>query len=92
VTGILVSSIRVDVAGEVKKSPSFTAYCKARDINIEVVPAYNTHTFIARAEGAIRICKEKVRAFLRRANMNGTAVADVCTSSGTNKGILQNIK
>ena len=67
-TGIRVSSIRVDGAGEFKKSASFTAYCKARDINIEEVPAY-THTFNARAEGAIRICKEKVRALLRRANM-----------------------
>ena len=27
------------------------------------------HTFNARVEGAIRICKDKVRAFLRRANM-----------------------
>ena len=67
-TGIRVSSIRVDGDGEFKKSASFTAYFKARDINIEEVPAY-THTFNARAEGAIRICKEKVRALLRRANM-----------------------
>jgi hypothetical protein len=37
-------------------------------IVIEEVPAY-THTFIARVEGAIRICKDKVRAFLRSANM-----------------------
>ena len=67
-TGIRISSIRMDGAGEFRKSTSFTAYCKLHDITIEEVPAY-THTFNARAEGAIRICKEKVRALLRRANM-----------------------
>jgi hypothetical protein len=34
-------------------------YCAANSVNIEEVPAY-THAFNARAEGAIRICKEKV--------------------------------
>ena len=67
-TGLSISSIRVDGAGEFAKSANFQAYCKLRFITIEEVPAY-THTFNARAEGAIRICKEKVRALLRRANM-----------------------
>ena len=67
-TGLKISSIRADGAGEFGKSSSFQAYCKLHNITIEEVPAY-THTFNARAEGAIRICKEKVRALLRRANM-----------------------
>ena len=67
-TGIRISSIRMDGAGEFRKSTSYTAYCKLHDILIEEVPVY-THTFDARAEGAMRICKEKVRALLRRANM-----------------------
>ena len=67
-TGVKISNIRVDGAGEFGKSARFRAYCAANSINIEEVPAY-THTFNARAEGAIRICKEKVRALLRRANL-----------------------
>mgnify|MGYP003316596728 FL=1 len=67
-TGLNISSIRADGAGEFKKSASFMAYCKLKEITVEEVPAY-THTFNARAEGAVRICKEKVRALLRRANM-----------------------
>ena len=67
-TGLKISSIRADGAGEFKKSASFVAYCKLKEITVEEVPAY-THTFNARAEGAVRICKEKVRALLRRANM-----------------------
>ena len=67
-TGVKISNIRVDGAGEFAKSARFRAYCAANSINIEEVPAY-THTFNARAEGAIRICKEKVRALLRRANL-----------------------
>ena len=53
-TGIRISSIRMDGAGEFRKSTSFTAYCKLYVITIEEVPAY-THTFNARSEGAIRI-------------------------------------
>jgi hypothetical protein len=67
-TGIKVGHIRSDGAGEFARSATFQAYCKRHNIVIEEVPAY-THTFNARAEGAIRICKDKVRAFLRRANM-----------------------
>jgi hypothetical protein len=67
-TGIKVGHIRADGAGEFARSATFQAYCKRHNIVIEEVPAY-THTFNARAEGAIRICKDKVRAFLRRANM-----------------------
>ena len=47
---------------------TFRAYCRRQNVVIEEVPSY-THTFNARAEGAVRICKDKVRAFLRRANM-----------------------
>jgi hypothetical protein len=67
-TGIKVGYIRADGAGEFARSATFQAYCKRHNLVIEEVPAY-THTFNARAEGAIRICKDKVRAFLRRANM-----------------------
>ena len=67
-TGIKVGHVRADGAGEFARSSTFKAYCKRHNIVIEEVPAY-THTFNARVEGAIRICKDKVRAFLRRANM-----------------------
>jgi hypothetical protein len=67
-TGIKVGHIRADEAGELARSSIFKAYCKRHNIVIEEVPAY-THTLNARVEGAIRICKDKVRAFLRRANM-----------------------
>jgi hypothetical protein len=67
-TGIKVGHIRADSAGEFARIATFQAYCKRHNIAIEEVPAY-THTFNARAEGAIRICKDKVRAFLQRTNM-----------------------
>jgi hypothetical protein len=67
-TGIKVGHIRADGAGEFARSATFRAYCRKHNIVIEEVPAY-THTFNAQAEGAIRICKDKVRAFLPRANM-----------------------
>ena len=63
-----ISNIRVDGAGEFAKSTRFRAYCAANSINIEEVPAH-THTFNARCEGAMRICKEKVRALLLRAKL-----------------------
>jgi hypothetical protein len=66
--GIKVGHVRADGAGEFARSSTFKAYCKRHNIVIEEVPAY-THTFNDRVEGAIRICKDKVRAFLRRANM-----------------------
>jgi hypothetical protein len=67
-TGIKVGHIRADGAGEFARSAIFKAYCRRHNIIIKEVPVY-THTFTARAEGAIRICKDKVSAFLRRANM-----------------------
>jgi hypothetical protein len=67
-TGIKVGHIRDDGAGEIARSATFKVYCRRHNIVIEEVPAY-THTFNARAEGAIRICKDKVHAFLRRANL-----------------------
>ena len=60
--------IRADGAVEFARSATFQTYCKRHNIVIEEVPSYK-HTFNARAEGAIRICKDKVRAFLRRSNM-----------------------
>jgi hypothetical protein len=62
------ANLPADGAGEFARSSTFKAYCTRHNIVIEEVPAY-THTFNARVEGAIRICKDKVRAFLWRANM-----------------------
>ena len=79
-TGLKISSIRLDgrigrnaafqryCAAEFGRSAAFQRYCDLKGIVIETVPAY-THTLNARAEGAIRICKQKVRAMLRSANM-----------------------
>ena len=67
-TRIKIDSIRFDGAGEFATSANFKAFCQNNHIAMEPCAAY-THTFNARAEGAVRICKEKVRALLRRANM-----------------------
>jgi len=54
------SIMRFDDASEFGKSSSFIAYCTQDDIDRERLPLY-THIQNARAEGAIRICKEHVR-------------------------------
>jgi hypothetical protein len=56
----MISTIRFDVASEFGKSSSFIAYCTQHDIVRESLTSY-THIENARAEGAIRICKELVR-------------------------------
>jgi hypothetical protein len=61
-TGFKVGHIHADGAGEFACSATFKAYCRRHNIVIQEVQAY-THPFNARAEGAIRICKDKVRAF-----------------------------
>jgi hypothetical protein len=63
-----ISTIRFDVASEFGKSSLFIAYCTPHAIVREPVAAY-THDQNARAEGAIRICKEHVRCLLRSANL-----------------------
>jgi hypothetical protein len=50
------------------ESTSFIAYCTQYDIVREPLASY-THIQNARAEGAIRICKEHVRCLLHSANM-----------------------
>ena len=55
-----ISTIRFDGASEFGKSSSFIAYCTQHDIVREPLASY-THIQNARAEGAIRICKEHVR-------------------------------
>jgi hypothetical protein len=67
-TGTKVGHVRADGAGDFASSSTFQAYCKRHNTVIEEVPAY-THTFNARVEGASCICKDKLSAFLRRANM-----------------------
>ena len=64
----IVSTIRFDDASEFGKSSSFIAYCTQHVIVREPVSA-STHDQNARAEGAIRICKEHVRCLLRSANL-----------------------
>ena len=67
-TRATIDSIRFDGAAEFAKSATFKAYCQNHKIAQEPVPAY-THTFNARAEGAVRIVKEHMRCLLRRANL-----------------------
>ena len=67
-TQLKISTICFDGASEFGKSSSFIAYCEEHDIVMEPVAGY-THDQNARAEGAIRICKENVRCLLRAASM-----------------------
>ena len=57
-----------DAAAEFAKSATFKAFCVHNRIAMEKTPAY-THTFNARAEGAVCIVKEHMRCLLRSANL-----------------------
>jgi hypothetical protein len=57
-----------DGASEFGKSSSFIAYCIQHAIVRKPVAGY-THDQNARAQGAIRICKENVRCLLRGADL-----------------------
>jgi hypothetical protein len=57
ISGVKIGKIRVD--GEFDASAAFKAFCKRRSIELCPATAYN-HTMQARAEGAVRICKEHV--------------------------------
>jgi hypothetical protein len=63
-----ISTVRLDGASEFGKSSSFIAYCTQHDIVLAPL-ASCTHIQNARAEGAIKICKEHVRCLLRSANL-----------------------
>ena len=65
VTGLKIGKLRVD--NEFASSSSFEAFCKRRGITLCPSVAYN-HTMQARAEGAVRICKEHVRCLLKASN------------------------
>eukprot|EP00961_Rhodomonas_salina_P090300 1215166-Rhodomonas_salina.1 len=67
VTALRINTIRTD--NEFTASSSFKAFCSTRKRNMTLAPsvAY-THTMQARAEGAVRICKEHVRCLLRASN------------------------
>jgi hypothetical protein len=68
VTRIKIRRIRMDDAGELSRSATFKAWCDNRGINRCPTPGYQ-HTMQARAEGAVRICKEHVRCLLKHAGM-----------------------
>jgi hypothetical protein len=67
-TRLKIDCIRYDGAAEFAKSATFKAVCVNNRIAMEESAAY-THTFTARAEGAVRIVKEHMRCLLRRANL-----------------------
>ena len=67
-TRLKIDCIRFDGAAEFAKSATFKAFCDNHHIAMEATAAY-THTFNARAEGAVRIVKEHLRCLLRRANL-----------------------
>ena len=62
-TRLKIDCIRYDGAAEFAK-----AFCVNNCIAMEKTAAY-THSFNARAEGAVRIVKEHMRCLLRRANL-----------------------
>jgi hypothetical protein len=68
-TRLKIDCIRYDAAAEFAKSATFKAFCVNNGIAMEETAAY-THTFNARAEGALRIVKEHMRCLLRRANLS----------------------
>jgi hypothetical protein len=55
-----ISTVRLDGGSEFGKSSSFIAYCTQHDI-VRAPLASCTHIQNARADGAIKICKEHVR-------------------------------
>lgn len=65
VSAIKIGKIRTN--NEFTSSSAFTAFCKKRNIVLCPSVAY-THTMQARAEGAVRICKEHVWCLLRSSN------------------------
>jgi hypothetical protein len=70
-TRLKIDCIRYDGAAEFAKSATlvtFKAFCVNNRIAMEETAAY-THTFNARAEGAVRIVKEHMWCLLRRANL-----------------------
>ena len=67
-TRLKIDCIRYDGAAEFAKSATFKTFCVNNRIAMEETAAY-THTFNARAEGAVRIVKEHMRCLLRRANL-----------------------
>jgi hypothetical protein len=67
-TRLKIDRIRYYGAAEFAKSATFKVFCVNNRIAMEETAAY-THTFNARAEGAVRIVKEYMRCLLRRANL-----------------------
>ena len=67
-TRFKIDCIRYYGAAEFAKGAILKAFCVNNRIAMEETAAY-THTFNARAEGAVRIVKEHMRCLLRRANL-----------------------
>eukprot|EP00961_Rhodomonas_salina_P127993 1725052-Rhodomonas_salina.1 len=65
VSGLKIGRIRAD--NEFTASTAFKAFCKEHLITYAPSAAY-THTMQARAEGAVRICKEHVHCLLKSSN------------------------
>ena len=68
ITRIKIRRIQMDDAGQLSRSATFKTWCDSRGINRCPTPGYQ-HTMQARAEGAVRICKEHVRCLLKHAGM-----------------------
>eukprot|EP00961_Rhodomonas_salina_P114577 1541454-Rhodomonas_salina.1 len=65
VSNLKIGKIRTD--NEFTTSTKFKAFCKKRSMVLCPSAAY-THTMQARAEGAVNICKNQVRCFLKASN------------------------
>jgi hypothetical protein len=78
-TRLKIDCIRYEGAAVFAKSATFKAFCVNNRIAMEETAAY-THTFNARAEGAVRIVKEHMRCLLRRANPP-TSLLAVCNAA-----------
>eukprot|EP00961_Rhodomonas_salina_P009662 130627-Rhodomonas_salina.3 len=67
-TRLKIRRIRIDDASELAHSATFRAWAESRGITLCPSPGYQ-HTFQARAEGAVRICKEHVCCIMKEANV-----------------------
>lgn len=66
-TRLNIRRIRMDDASELARSSTFKAWAASSCITLCPSPGYQ-HTFQARAEGAVRICKAHVRCIMKDCN------------------------
>eukprot|EP00961_Rhodomonas_salina_P031466 423842-Rhodomonas_salina.1 len=67
-TRLNIRRIRMDDASELARSSTFKAWAASRNITLCPSPGYQ-HTFQARAEEAVRICKAHVRCIMKDCNV-----------------------